>query len=110
MEPDPALRATIALSKVGYPLRKLVHGKFRGVFDQIVRRVLPAAHADVRLPADLHREWSELNTHDSLTDWHKHVRTPDQIRRCLEEVGLEDIWIKVPPHGGEIEARGRLPV
>ncbi len=107
MEPEAALKATIALSKVGYPLRKLVHGRFFGVFDQIVRRIFPVAYADFDLPDELHREWSELNTHDTLTDWYKHLRTPDDIRQYLGSLDLEDVWVHAPPHGGVIEARGR---
>jgi SAM-dependent methyltransferase len=108
MEPESALKATIALSKVGYPLRKAVFGRFHGVLDQIVRRLIPVAYTDFDLPDELHREWSELNTHDTLTDWYKHVRTPAEVRAALESLGLEDIWIEAPPHGGVIEARGRL--
>jgi SAM-dependent methyltransferase len=108
MDPETALRATIVLSKLGYPLRKLVYGKLNGILDQIARRIFPVAYADFDLPAELHREWSELNTHDTLTDWYKHLRTPAEIRRCLETLDFEDIWIEAPPHGGVIEARGRM--
>ena len=110
MDSEAAFNATIAISKIGYPLRKLVVGKFFGIFDQIVRRLVPASWAEFDLPSELHREWSELNTHDTLTDWHKHVRTPDEIRQSLEDLGLEDIWMEVPPAGGVIEARGRVPL
>ena len=107
MEPEAALRATIALSRVGYPMRKAVFGKWHGLLDQVVRRIFPVAYTDFELPDELHREWSELNTHDTLTDWFKHLRSPDEIRKCLESLSLEGIRIEAPPSGGVIEARGR---
>src|SRR5262249_55974309 len=54
-----------------------------------------------------HREWALLDTHDSLTDWFKHLRSPRQIRQTLEELGLTDIW--VVSGGNGVEARGHRP-
>jgi hypothetical protein len=52
-------------------------------------------------------EWAELDTHDSLTDWFKHVRTPREIRRALDSLGAVDSWVQLGGNG--IEARCRRP-
>jgi SAM-dependent methyltransferase len=53
------------------------------------------------------KEWALLDTHDSLTDWYKHFRTPEQIRRHLEALGLVSIWCSSDPY--TIVARGCRP-
>lgn len=59
------------------------------------------------LPEHLQREWAMLDTHDSLTDWYKHLRTQTQIRGMLEDLGLDSIWCETGGNG--IEARGQRP-
>lgn len=49
--------------------------------------------------------WAALDTHDALTDRYKHKRTVEQIRKCLQGLGMEGIeaW-----YGGNgVEARAR---
>jgi 2-polyprenyl-3-methyl-5-hydroxy-6-metoxy-1,4-benzoquinol methylase len=52
-------------------------------------------------------EWAELDTHDSLTDWYKHVRSPRAIRTALESLGSQNIWVTTGGNG--IEARCQKP-
>ena len=60
------------------------------------------------LPRRAVEMWMELDTHDAVTDYYKHLRTPAQILACLEANGLNDV---VAAHAGNgIEARGRKPV
>jgi SAM-dependent methyltransferase len=56
----------------------------------------------------LHREWAMLDTHDCLTDRYNHFRTRGQIRRTLEELGLQKIWCEYGGNG--VEARGKRPL
>jgi len=52
--------------------------------------------------------WAALDTHDALTDRYKHKRTVEQIRKCLQGLGMEEIeaW-----YGGNgVEARARNPL
>jgi SAM-dependent methyltransferase len=56
------------------------------------------------LPEKLQREWALLDTHDSLTDWFKHLRSREQIRQVLEGLGFGDIWCEYGGNG--VEARG----
>ena len=64
-----------------------------------------------RAMPDLHdslqREFSILDTHDSLTDWHKHIRSKEQIARALAAAGAAHIecWNA----GNGIEARCAKP-
>jgi SAM-dependent methyltransferase len=48
-------------------------------------------------------EWSRLDTHDALTDRHKHLRDAGEIRATLEAAGLAAI--EVEEAGNGIEAR-----
>jgi SAM-dependent methyltransferase len=50
-------------------------------------------------------EWCVLNTHDTLTDYYKHVRSVEQIRDCLAACGLRGI--EVYRGGNGVEARAR---
>jgi len=59
------------------------------------------------LPENLQRDWALLDTHDSLTDWFKRLRSPRQIRATLESLGLREIWCASGGNG--VEARGKRP-
>ncbi len=48
-------------------------------------------------------EWSLLDSYDSLTDYYKHLRTPNQIRKILESLNAKKIH--VIPGGTGVEAR-----
>jgi 2-polyprenyl-3-methyl-5-hydroxy-6-metoxy-1,4-benzoquinol methylase len=73
---------------------------------QVFSRVSPITtyfHAYPQLPDRLQREWAILDTHDSLTDWHKHLRTTKQIESVLQDIGA--ITIEVSRGGNGVEAR-----
>ncbi len=55
----------------------------------------------------LQREWSLLDTHDSLTDWYKHLRSRGAIRRSLEDLGMCKILCEYGGNG--VVARGERP-
>lgn len=59
------------------------------------------------LPDELQREWALLDTHDSLTDWHKHYLTRRGLERILRRQGIVDLDVRVAGNG--LEARGRRP-
>lgn len=52
-------------------------------------------------------EWAVLDTHDTLMDVFKHLRTEDEIRACLGALDLE--ILHAAPGGNGIEARARRP-
>jgi hypothetical protein len=79
------------------------------VAQALVSRVSPVLtyfHA-LDLDDELQREWSLLDTNDSLTDRYKHFRTRAQIHRVLEALGGTDIWCEYGGNG--VEARSRRP-
>jgi SAM-dependent methyltransferase len=52
-------------------------------------------------------EWALLDTHDTLTDYYKHLRTTEEIEACLRSCGL--VEVEVSYGGNGVEARGRMP-
>lgn len=59
------------------------------------------------LNEQLQYEWALLDTHDSLTDWFKHLRTREQVADTLRQLGLQNIWAEYSGNG--VEARGWRP-
>jgi hypothetical protein len=62
-------------------------------------------HELPQLNDQLQYEWALLDTHDSLTDWYKHLRTTTQIQSTLKKLGA--VEIHVVPGGNGVEARCR---
>jgi 2-polyprenyl-3-methyl-5-hydroxy-6-metoxy-1,4-benzoquinol methylase len=60
-----------------------------------------------QLARDVLAEWAVLDTHDTLMDVFKHLRTEDEIRACLGALDLE--ILHAAPGGNGIEARARRP-
>lgn len=102
---DSGLAATDAVVKLLLPL----HRRSRGALATVVRRVSPVQAYYDKLPLDDDQqyEWALLDTHDALRDWHKHFRSPGQVRATLERLGLVDVWCATGGNG--VEARGRRP-
>lgn len=103
-----ALRCTEWLVGAFLPLHRRFKNSAMAWF--LLCRISPITtyyHSVPMLPEPLQREWALLDTHDSLTDWYKHLRTPRQIRSILESLGAEEIWCEYGGNG--VEARGRRP-
>jgi len=60
-----------------------------------------------QLPESLQREFAVLDTHDSLTDWHKHLRTKDEIVHALDGLGAEEVACWAAGNGIEGRCRKR---
>lgn len=52
--------------------------------------------------------WSALDTHDTLTDYYKHLRSAEEIRACLTQNGMTNIVTEYAGNG--VEARAAKPV
>ena len=52
-------------------------------------------------------EWALLDTHDSLTDWHKFLLSKNQISTMLKHLGAIEIWCEYGGNG--VEARCTKP-
>jgi 2-polyprenyl-3-methyl-5-hydroxy-6-metoxy-1,4-benzoquinol methylase len=108
LPPARSLAITSSMVKTLLPLFKwaadkpLIWSLFSRLFPLwTYYRIIP------ELPENAQREWAMLDTHDALTDYYKHFRTPDQIRQHLEQLGGKDIWIN--SDGYIVEARCRRP-
>jgi 2-polyprenyl-3-methyl-5-hydroxy-6-metoxy-1,4-benzoquinol methylase len=108
LPPGRAFKATQTPTKIFFPLHKAVR-KVRPA-QMLLSRISPVLtyfRAFPELDDRQQYEWAELDTHDSLTDWFKHVRTPREIRRALDSLGAVDSWVELGGNG--IEARCRKP-
>jgi SAM-dependent methyltransferase len=107
-----ATKLTLAFSRGLLQLHKLTWNNGRGVWRL---RVFLQRHSPLvdhyddypQLQRDTVAEWSVLNTHDTLLDRYKHLRSVEQIRDCLSACGLKDI--AVYRGGNGVEARARVP-
>ena len=54
---------------------------------------------------ELLKVWAILDTHDTLTDRFKHLRSAEQIRSYLSKAGMMDIEIQLGGNGVEARAR-----
>ena len=105
---DVSMRSIERLVDVVLPIHKRAAGsRLRSLVCRL-SPVLTHYHSYPELNDELQREWALLDTHDSLTDHFKHFRTRRQIRRLLEQCGLDAIWCAYGGNG--VEARGRRPV
>jgi 2-polyprenyl-3-methyl-5-hydroxy-6-metoxy-1,4-benzoquinol methylase len=89
-----------------------VHWRWRdSVFMQrVIRRFSPLRFYYPMFPLrdrTMHYEWSLLDTHDSTTDYYKHLRSVPQIDGLLRDLGATDVeaWVG----GNGVEARARKP-
>jgi 2-polyprenyl-3-methyl-5-hydroxy-6-metoxy-1,4-benzoquinol methylase len=104
LPPEQGLRSTERLVRALLPFHRRA-----GRAASLVRRVSPVQsyYDKLPLPEEAQRDWALLDTHDALRDWHKHFRTPAQIRQLLERFELREIH--VAEGGNGVEARGRRP-
>jgi SAM-dependent methyltransferase len=109
MPPKRRMRFCERLTDWVLPVHRVLRGS--RMAQMALSRVSPLLtyyHVYPGLSDEFQREWALLDTHDSLTDWFKHLRTPAQIRATLESLGARDI--AVAPGGVGVEARCRRGV
>jgi SAM-dependent methyltransferase len=58
-----------------------------------------------QLGPQLLREWAILDTHDTLTDVHKHLRGKEEIEEYLKQYGMTDIEVNYGGNGVEARAK-----
>ena len=105
LPPARGLRITEWMVRKLLPLHRRA-----GNLAPLVSRISPVAsyyRTYPQLPNTVQYEWALLDTHDSLTDWYKRLRTRKQILRTLLELGAEvELCAR---QGNGIEARARRP-
>lgn len=106
--PAETLKRTGNLVRKFLPLHKKVRGK--KLFSVLLNRISPVItyyDAFPELNDQLQEEWALLDTHDSLTDWHKFFRNKKQISAILKQVGGVDIWCEYGGNGVEARCKKR---
>jgi len=107
--PQGCMNLVKAMVNAMFPIHWLlwkIHPKLNWLLNRI-SPVITYFAAYPQLNREQHKEWSLLDTHDSLTDWYKHRKTIKQIKRILENLGVENIECRYGGNG--IEARGQKP-
>jgi ubiquinone/menaquinone biosynthesis C-methylase UbiE len=115
LPPETAKAFTDRLVGVFFPLHWAVRNtrpRIKGVpvLQMALSRLSPMSWnyaVSPRMPKAYHYESSRLDTFDHLADRYKRLRTPDQIRRTLTNLGANDI--RVWRGGNGVEARCRKP-
>jgi SAM-dependent methyltransferase len=109
MDPEVSMPKVEALVDRWLPLHERAAG------NQLTRKALSrvsplltyhALYPD--LTPEQQREWAFLDTYDSLTDFHKHLRTRGQLVRKLERLGATEITSARAGNGVELRARKPL--
>jgi SAM-dependent methyltransferase len=109
MNPERSIRLTKSLTAVCDPIRRQTSKSL--AVDRIARRLLPTACYYNKFPGldpKIVYEMNELDTCDWLTDYYKFFRSPLQIRKSLESIGLEVESCELGGNG--VEARARVPL
>ncbi len=110
LSPVAGLRLTSAYHRISDPIRRRTC-RYKQL-DRLVARIFATScyyETIPELPPEICREWNELDTHDSLTDWYQHKRKPEQIHATLERLGFVNIWCEKGHRGGNgIEAHAEL--
>ena len=113
LPPKLAKSAALALARALLPLHRLSWSEKRGRWRlrRPLQRFSPLVdyhEAYPQLGGELLGEWAVLDTHDTLTDYYKHLRGVEEIEKCLRECGLVDPEVYYGGNG--VEARARKPV
>jgi len=103
------------LCRVLWPSHKIL---YRTKDNRVMRKIRPLLlywspvvdyqDAYPELDDNLLFEWATLDTHDTLTDCYKHLRSAEQIHEHLEASGMVEIVTLYAGNG--VEARARKPL
>ena len=106
LSPSSRMRACEILTAMFLPTHKFF--RHAPLAQKLLSRVSPMLtyfHELPQLNDQLQYEWALLDTHDSLTDWYKHLRTTTQIKSTLNKLGAVEIHVVTGGNG--VEARCR---
>ena len=108
VSPPVGLSITKALTRTFFPLHRATRNS--KPLQMLLSRFSPLLtyyHLFPQLNDKLQYEWAELDTHDSLTDFYKHLRSPGSIKSTLQALGARDVWVQTGGNG--VEARCQKP-
>jgi ubiquinone/menaquinone biosynthesis C-methylase UbiE len=101
---DRGLKVTESIINLFFPMHKAVRKIYP--LQAILSRISPVHSYYFAYPQLSHEDqckWSLLYTHDSLTDWYKHLRSKTQIKNHLTTISGREIYCEYSSHG--IDAR-----
>lgn len=105
MKPDRSKKIVDRLVDFFFPLHwKTRHFKPAWWLLQRVSPLIEYIHHYPEQGYEFQLEWSRLDSYDSLTDYYKHLKTPGQIRRQLDQLNGKDVWINIGGNGVEARA------
>lgn len=108
LSPASAMRWTERIVGAFWPLHlRLRRSRLATIALTRLSPVLCYLQVRPELSDEHQREWAVLDTHDSLTDCYKHLRTRGQIRGLLEALGFE--VLRCETGGNGVEALARRP-
>ncbi|MEO5999792.1 MAG: methyltransferase domain-containing protein [Chitinophagaceae bacterium] len=81
--------------------KKFAGNKFASLLLNRISPVISYYAAFPQLNDQQQEEWALLDTHDSLTDWYKNLRSKKQIIKVLKELGAVDISCNYGGNGVE---------
>ena len=108
LSPERGVRFTRLVTKICDPIRKRTSK--HSLLDSIAYRIFPSScyyGTFPELDTGIAYEWNELDTHDTLTDWHKHRRSPTQLNSLMCDLQFEIIRSEFGGNGVEIKAQNR---
>lgn len=108
LSPSNGVAVTRMLTRLLFPLHRAVRNT--RILQIILSRFSPLLtyyHSFPQMSDKLHYEWAELDTHDALTDFYKHLRSLRSIKSTIEDLGAQNIWAQKGGNG--IEARCQKP-
>lgn len=88
--------------------KRFANNKIMSVLLNRISPVITYYRAFPQLNDKQQEEWALLDTHDSLTDWHKNFRNKPQLQNLLSKLGGIDIWCEYGGNG--VEARCKKPL
>jgi 2-polyprenyl-3-methyl-5-hydroxy-6-metoxy-1,4-benzoquinol methylase len=106
--PARGLAITKALTRAFFPLHRAARNA--KALQMLISRFSPLLtyfHLFPQLSDKLQYEWAELDTHDSLTDFYKHLRSARSIKSTLQSLGSVNVWVQRGGNG--VEARCQKP-
>jgi 2-polyprenyl-3-methyl-5-hydroxy-6-metoxy-1,4-benzoquinol methylase len=108
VSPARGIAVTKALTRAFFPMHRAVkHSKPLQMLLSRFSPLLTYYHLFPQLTDALQYEWAELDTHDSLTDFYKHLRSLRSIESTLRGLGSVNIWVEKGGNG--VEARCQKP-
>lgn len=109
LRPELGLKFTDFLVKIWLPLHRIVSSK--RFLEILLFRVSPiTAHYTgyPNLSEEDQIEWARLNTHDNLTDFHKHQTSVSRVKKLLVILGAKNQYFCLMPY--TIEVRCQKPL